>query len=156
MSQPIWKAVGAVGDVNPIKYGGGFILSDQTKVYPPELELIEPSESGSDEEWTVSRIVCEQCFFENGVLSDNKFHKDHPAWFADSLEPICNCCDCDETELIEALCSEDEVVRARAYETLINYFGAFEFDQYPLKFTDREEVEARYAADRYQVAQNQL
>lgn len=156
MSQPIWKAVETVGDVNPIEHGGGFILSDQSQVYPPELELIEPSESCSDEGWTVSRIVCERCSFENGILSDNKFHKDHPAWFAGSIETICNCLDCDEDDLIESLCSDNEIARARAYKTLINYFGAFEFDQYPLKFTDRAEIEARYAAERYQVAQNQV
>jgi len=132
------------------------LLSDQSQAYPPELELIESSESGSDEEWTVSRIVCERCFFENGILSDNRFHKDHPAWFADSLESVCNCCDCDQDELIESLCSDNEIARARAYETLINYFGPFEFDQYPLKFSDRVEVEAKYAAEKYQVVENQF
>jgi hypothetical protein len=48
MSQPIWECIGHIGDVDPIAYGGGFIYTDQTGVYPPELTWFEP---GSHEEW---------------------------------------------------------------------------------------------------------
>lgn len=63
--QPDWKLVGAVGDVNPIDHGGGFIYEDTTGVYAAELEYIEPDEQyedryGNATRWTVYRFEIPQ------------------------------------------------------------------------------------------------
>lgn len=38
-NQPKWHCVANLGDVNPLEYGGAFVLIDATGVYPPELHV---------------------------------------------------------------------------------------------------------------------
>lgn len=151
-NQPQWVKIGTIGDVNPIECGGGFIFEDSTGVYPPELEVIEPwevreflDENGDIGRWTVYRVVLERCTFKGGVLSDNKFHPDYPVWFADKIQSVADCNGIDVDELRDALCSNDAMARAGAYEALAGYFGWDEFDTGPLTIDSREEIDARYA-----------
>ena len=143
--QPDWKPLANLGDVNPIDHGGAFVLGDATGVYPPELVLVSPEESENEEgdpiAWTVSRIVCDRCYPCNGgkEVSDNQFHRDSPAWF--SLHDVERSTGISSNELKDWLCSVDSVERATAYELLTCHYGAFEFDQYPLTFESRAEVE---------------
>lgn len=185
MSQPKWKLAGTVGDVNPVDYGGGFIFVDETGVYPPELELIEVDESAFSDEpddepefdedgelindfdeleqansdkgkWTVYRFSLERCTYQNGILSDNKFHPDHAAWFAKPeaekanrpqdttyLSNVAGCNDVKVEQLIEWFCSEDVQERARAYMEIGSYHGYDSLDHDPLEFDSREEMEKR-------------
>lgn len=187
MSQPEWKFVKQLGDVNPIDHDGLFLFVDETGVYPPELEVLtklegdtetefnehgEVTEHG-DERWEVHRFTLEPCTYgmENpdtgqweplnrldsqGVLSDNKFHPNTPAWFAKPesekanrpqdttyLSDICRTNDCDQWELIQQFCSDDPVQRAMAWREVMLYHGVHELDQYPLTFDCEEEADAR-------------
>ncbi len=142
MSQPKWKFVAQLGDVNPLDHGGKFLFVDETGVYPPELEFVELLVDSIEDEWEVHRIVLDKCTFIDGVLSDNKFHQ---AWFAQNLQAVADCVDVDESELIGRLCSGDALNRAQAYVDIVSYYGVHEFDQYPRMFDDRAELEARYA-----------
>jgi len=142
MSQPKWRLRANIGDVNPIDHGGKFVYVDSTGVYDPEMEILEPIDDGGSEHWEIHRFSLERCTFENGVLSDNQFHPDHAAWFADDIDRVKSCCD--HETIIEDLCSGDPVARAFAYNSITVYFGAHEFDQYPLKFTSRSEIRKRY------------
>jgi hypothetical protein len=125
--QPSWKFLANLGDANPAEEGGVFVYQDETGVYPPEAEVLEPHRRGR---WKIYRVVLDKCTFIDGVLSDNKFHTDKPAWFADKVDGVINTCDC--PKIIEWLCGDDVVDRARAYQSLWEYFGLENFDGYPL------------------------
>ena len=153
MSQPQWKTIANLGDVNPIDHGGIFLKIDETGVYPPELEILEtPIDDGElwDDEtgdygesvrWEVSRFVLERCTYINGTLSDNKFHPECPAWFdVDSLS-IAVSADIPIDDFRAMLCSEDALQRAQGYLAIVGYHGVFNFDQYPLTLSHSEVLE---------------
>lgn len=157
-AQPVWKLIANLGDVNPLDYGGYFIYRDETGVYPEEGELLTlDDESDEDSSYTVYRFILDRCTFINGVLSDNPFHPDHPAWFAKPeseraarpqdttyLSGVANFIGQDVDELIADLCSEDAIRRAQAYRAIGEYHGFENLDSYPLTIT-RAEAEERYA-----------
>lgn len=154
-AQPIWEFVTNLGDADPLEFGGYFIYRDITGIYPEEAEKVEVSLTEEPTEWWIYRIVLDRCTYTNGVLSDNKYHPDHPVWFAKPEPPkernstcyLSNVASCygDSTEqLIELLCSEDPIQRALGYEAVASYHGWENFDSYPLMFTRRREVTRRY------------
>jgi len=159
MSQPQWKFVAQLGDVDPIEHGGYFIFVDETGVYAPEAELLEVIEEGDEISWEVRRFILEPCTYIDGILSDNKFHPQYPAWFATPepekakrpqdttyLSNIASCQGLAVEELIKQFCSTDPIQRAWAYRAVGEYHGFANLDEYPLVFTDeqRSEVEERY------------
>ena len=150
MSQPNWKLIGNLGDVNPIDYGGYFIFEDTTGVHPPEAEyLTDPDENGTR---TVYCFILESCTYQNGILSDNKFHPDHPAWFAGDLNNVCSYMGVEELELIRLFCSDDSLERASAWRMVGRCHGFGNLDQYPLQLNE-EETRERYESEKYQTKQ---
>jgi hypothetical protein len=141
--QPEWTMLANLGDVNPLNHGGVFVYTDATGVYPPEVEIIEPDDDDEPTSWTVHRFILEPCTLVNGVLSDNPFHPDHPAWFADGLQAVADSTDRGLSSLQAALCSEDIITRAFAYVDVARHFGLENFDEYPLTL-DRTEANERY------------
>ncbi len=121
MSQPKWKCVVNFGDVDPMEHGGLFVFLDETKECPPEVEKIEPDQSGRA--WQVHRAVLEPCTYVEGILSDNPFHPDKSAWFADDLDGVCSAIVVDRDELIRLFCSDDAVERAEAWRCVADYWG---------------------------------
>ncbi len=147
--QPEWECIANLGDVDPVDYGGYFVLRDKTGVHEAEAEFVDTRDDGTDVvEWTVYRFILDKCTYIDGVLSDNKYHPEHPAWF-NELRGVAAYCgvgdDADVDGLIAALCSENPIERADAYSAVAEYHGWENFDSYPLTFTDRAEAEARYA-----------
>lgn len=161
MSQPKWKLLANLGDVNPIDHGGYFIFEDETGVYDPEGEYLESPEDDSGE-WIVYRFSLDRCTLttsepdEDGstynVLSDNPYHPLMAAWFArkdpkrpqdSGLEDVARCMDQDVDELEAQLCSADVLERAHAYRDIGSYHGFDNLDSYPLRLT-KAEVNARY------------
>ena len=156
-AQPNWKLLANMGDVNPIDYGGYFIFTDETGVYPAEAELlIAPDDDNG--EWLAYRFILERCTFTNGILSDNRFHPDIPAWFADPeseranrpqdstyLSNVAQFIGMDNPlELADMLCSACLLKRAEAYRAIGEYHGFDNFNSDPLVMT-RAEAESRYA-----------
>ena len=143
-----WRLVANLGDVNPIDHGGFFVFVNTDPDYDPEVEVLEvDGEDWEDErKWTVYRFSIERCTYIDGVLSDNSFHPDHPAWFADDIESIAKSSGETAEELIGRLCSEDPVERALGYREIYGYWGGGNFDQDPLEFDKRGEVGRRYNA----------
>ena len=160
--QPVWKFIANLGDAHPIKYGGLFVYVDETGVYPPEAELlVEPSDEewhdddrkefeadGKPHEstlrWKVYRFILEPCTYINGILSDNKFHPNHPAWFAKYLHLIASSSgQPDDRAFISMFLSDDPCERAWAWRAVGEYHGWENLDSYPLTLT-REEVNERY------------
>lgn len=144
--QPYWKYVTNLGDVNWLDYGGKFLFVDLTGRYEPELEILQSLEELSESDkktHSIWRVSLEKCYLTKGVLSDNKFHKGKPAWFAEKAQEMGQ----DETgldkDLDELFCSDDPTQRALAYLTMIGWYGVHEFDQYPVEYT-KKQVLQRY------------
>ena len=166
-NQPIWKLIANLGDKHPIDYGGYFVFVDETGVYAPEGELLEVNDSGESADlWTVYRFTLERCTWINGLLSDNKFHPEHPAWFAQpeaqaTTRPQDTCYLSNLAEfygvhpdaLRSYFCAEDPILRANPYKAVGEYHGFENLDGYPLTFKTRAEVEARYAKTLEQLKQ---
>lgn len=160
MSQPIWELIGQLGDAHPIDHGGYFVIRDTTGVYPEEAELLLPpadddplKEYGT---YHVYRFILDRCTYIDGILSDNKYHPAHPAWWAKPesgkkerpqdttyLSNICATMDIEESELIRMFCSEDALERAQAYRAVGECHGFDNLDNYPLELR-RWEVKKRY------------
>lgn len=153
MAQPKWKEIANLGDASPLEYGGYFVYVDETGVYEAEAEvLLEPCDD--DRKFTIYRFTLDRCTFIDGILSDNKFHPEHSAWFAGSaaeqverpqdstyLSNVAETCDIPEANLIRQLCSADPIERAWAYRAIGEYHGWENLDSYPLRLNKREIAE---------------
>lgn len=164
--QPIWKFVANLGDVHPIDHGGYHVFVDETGVYPPEAEyLVSPDSDNQPESegpWRIYRFILEPCTYINGILSDNKFHPDKPAWFAgpgsrraERPQDTCYLKDlaeswCKEVEQLASMfTSTDPCENAEAWRMVGEYHGFENLDSYPLIIKSRSEVEARYKGHPY-------
>lgn len=166
--QPVWKFAGHIGDVDPVSYGGGFVYVDETRVYPPELVWLDPA---SDEEWaekedaaevTVYRFPLDPPRFktltEAGKASGFSSSHELPAsergktwewyaeWYVSHAGAVAESTGQSAFSLLRSLASKDPMRRASGYWDLVGYFGAYEFDSYPVKMTEAEARE-RYAAE---------
>lgn len=135
--QPVWKYAGHLGDVDPIAYGGGFVYTDETGVYGPEMVWFEP---GTDEQWHETEGETPLQVFR--VLLE----RPESEWWFEKLEEIASYTGLPTEELILTAKSDNPVRRALIYSDLISYFGAEEFDSYPVTMTEDEAYE-RYAAE---------
>ena len=149
MTQPKWKLVAQQGDANPVEYGGQWIFEDRTGVYDPEIEVWIPG-IGEEGGGIAFRWSLVRCSYVKGVLSANKFHPDHPEWFADSIKSVAASIGEEPDQLIQDLCGEDLNNRASAYIAIADYHGYDNFDSYPLEMTEKE-AKRRYKAKRYQM-----
>ena len=154
--QPNWELVANLGDVNPLDYGGYFVYRDTTGVYAEEAEKLFVLDAVYHESFTVYRFSLDRLKQvrdgENLYLVPVRFDASWPypvshydEWFHKDLNSIAKSTGQTVQELREAFCSEDARVRAFAYEAIGDYHGYENLDGYPLTFTNRTEVEARYA-----------
>ena len=132
MSQPKWKCVANLGDVNPVDHGGFFVFIDTTGVYPPECVALHVPSEGEEAEYPNSyelgRFICEPCTFVGGVLSDNPFHPELPAWWADDIDSLCDMFDRDRDEWIAHICGDGTLEeRAWCWKELFEMYGAANF-----------------------------
>lgn len=147
-NQPTWELVSNMSDADPLIYGGYFVYRDTTGVYPAEAEWLEPPDDDTDMDsprarWTVYRFPLEPCTYVDGVLSDNAFHPECAAWFADDIDAIQSAFDGGDVDIIGDLTSSDPVRLAFAYREIGQHHGFVNLDQYPIQLT-RDEVNARY------------
>ncbi len=146
-NQPVWRLIANLGDANPFDHGGEFLYVDATGVYDPVLERVEWIETEAtqgDEEigvWDVYRTPLERCTYTDGVLSDNRYFPESETWFAWSIHHVQSWGGLDDADLIANLCSDEPLHRAWAYSVLASFHGWHEFDNYPLRFESRQEVE---------------
>ena len=100
MSQPKWKKIANLGDVNPLDHGGLFVLIDETGVYPPEMERLEPPcDDDPEGQYEVFRVVLER---QKEVREGNTIYlvpvgyqpdwphpvSEYPEWYVDSLTAV--------------------------------------------------------------------
>lgn len=154
-NQPKWQLIANLGDATPLDYGGLFVFRDETGVYREEMELLEVQHPDADYDgdlrYEVRRCVLERCTLTNGILSDNQFHPEHPAWFADGLAGVAATIGSTKEELERLLCSENPLERAEAYRAIGDYHGWDNLDSDSLTLS-RTEAEARVNAMMGQVA----
>lgn len=168
MTQPEWECVAQIGDANPLDYGGYWVFRDKTGVYSAEVELLVCPED-EDGQYTAYRYSIEPCTYIDGVLSENKFHPERPAWFAtpearrverpQDTTYLKNIADGYGEppneflqELIDSFCGDDLVLRAMAYHLVGEYHGFENLDDDPLLMTQAEVLE-RYATEKYKVVE---
>jgi hypothetical protein len=146
-NQPVWKLLDVLGDVNPIDHGGMLVYQDETGVYAPEAvvicALIKDYEDDPDR-WIVYRFPLDRCTYVDGILSDNEFHPEHPAWFANALGAVA--VRSGLRDLTTLLCSADPIERAQAYQAIGDCHGFINLDHEPVTDLDRSEMEARYGS----------
>lgn len=138
--QPEWEFAGNIGDASPLDYGGGFVYRDKTGVYPPEVHFWHEREPRG--KFKVYRFQCEECFYNGGILSDNKYHKDSAVWFADDLSSM----GFDPEEMIDAFLSSDPMKQAFAWKSVGRHWGYENLDSCPDEYT-LAEMEIRYAVE---------
>jgi hypothetical protein len=144
-NQPKWECVAQLGDVDPVEYGGYWILRDTTGVYPEEAEVLPET---SEKKRQIFRFILEKCTYQNGILSDNKFHPEHEVWFAKYLEQIAESTDYPVEQLIQDFCDDDCLKRAMAYRAVYDYHGLHEFDWSPIQLS-KSECRKRYKKKMY-------
>jgi hypothetical protein len=143
--QPVWKRVANLGDVS-LEHGQYWVDIDTTGVYTPEATMIVPTDD--DGPYMVYRFGLDRCTFVDGILSDNPFHPEHPAWFAHPererltrpqdttyLRNVSECCGTPVKDMVKLLCSADPIERAWVYREIGEYHGWDNFDAYPLTMT---------------------
>jgi hypothetical protein len=131
--QPKWRRIANMGDGgNFAEYGGTLVFRDTTGEYGYEAEHWD-----SDDR-RVYRFALDKCTYVDGILSDNPYHPNKPAWFADKLESIASTVGTTPEELIRLFCSDNPLDRAIAYDNLAANNGYFELDHYPMKLTQSE------------------
>lgn len=152
-NQPIWQFIANLGDAIPMAHGGFFVYEDNTGIYSPECVLMTPKNDEDDPRdpdmtWEVRRFSADKCTFANGVLSDNKFHPDKPAWFADKIDALADTYGQTADEVRALFCSSDTCERAQAWRMIGEYFGYDNLDSYPHTLT-RGEVFNKYRKECY-------
>ena len=152
MSQPNWKYIANLGDVNPLDYGGFFIYEDTTKVYAAEGEYYIPEEN------QCYRFSLDKMSFVNGhLISADMLERSktkslpypiesYTEWYEDSLSSIASYIGVELSELQTWFTSDNVLDRARAYESLGQYHGFENLDSYPLHLT-KTEAKKRYAKE---------
>ena len=145
--QPNWKLIANLGDVNPIDHGGYFVYQDTTGVYTEEAEKVFVYEDS----WQVYRFHLDRLKMVQGYLVPLRYSPDWPEplfrydeWFHKDLASVALHTGQSVQALRTDFCSENALDRARAYEAIGDYHGYENLDGYPLTFTNRKEIEARY------------
>ena len=145
MSQPDWELVAQLGDTHPIEHGGLFVFVDKTGVYAPEAEHWQEPEDHvelEDGTWEVHRFILENCTYIDGILSDNKYHPQHPAWFAKDLPTLASGMGLTVDEFAAWFTSNNPVERAWAWLEVGQYWGYDNLDNYPDRY-NHDEIKAR-------------
>ena len=106
MAQPKWTRIGNLGDASPLEYGGMPVYRDETGVYGEEAEYWRETEEGKSV--TLYRFELDRCTLTpDGILSDNQYHPEYPAWFADTINGIAHTSGMEPAVLRSMLCSAD-------------------------------------------------
>lgn len=145
--QPDWEVLSSYwGDDEAQR-----IRVDKTGVYSPELDYYEDWRAFSEEfdkakePFEKYTIVLDRCYYENGVLSDNSFHLDFPAWFAKDVNRIAREMGFPPEYVVDMFCGENIHWRATAYMEVARHHGFHEFDSYSVKMSEaevREQIDA--------------
>ncbi len=127
------KLLANFGDVNWTTYGGFLVFEGEQEPYVEVVDVWRldsgevEDENDPDMKWDIYQFPLDK------MLS----------WTDDTLEGAASSIGVSLEELKKLLDSDDPIELAGGYEVLVGYFGAHEFDSYPMTL-DAEEMEERY------------
>lgn len=160
MDKVTFKVIGNYGDVNFLDYGGKLHVQ-RCDGYTDELEIVERTSDDDDEhdKYQVYTIVLDRAktvFSSEERKKHNKNHrrqlqKCNREWFTekDAIVDITHSMGIDWKDLYRLLMSSNPVKLAAGYSVLVDYYGCYEFDQYPNTFTRDELIERYGCSDTY-------
>jgi hypothetical protein len=153
-TDPKWQFLKNLFDENPLIYGGLFVYQDKRGRHEACAEYVQADHD--DPMISIYRFDLTKCTYVSGILSDNKFHPGHPAWFAKPeserakrpqdttyLANVVADFGMTEMDLINAFCSVNPVHRASAWAAVGHHHGWENLDEYPLVIS-RKEAQLRY------------
>lgn len=120
-----------LGDINWMDHGGFLVYRENEQLYADLIEVIAYTNNDITE-WQVSTICLDVVNLSN------------PEWFIKNLQNVADFIGIDHHELLIKITSNDEDGLSFVYQALVDYFGAINFDQSPVCYTDREELESQY------------
>lgn len=141
--QPSYWCIESLGDIDPVQYGGKFVCIDRRGIYAPIMLILQEPEN---KKRLCYEIELEQCFIvrdsggEMKGVGANHCHAHLTEWFGDysDLEGVASFAGYNsEKALAELLSSQNVLDRAQAYGSVVDYFGAHQFDQGPRAYDKR-------------------
>ena len=141
--QPSYWCIENLGDLDPVQHGGKFVCIDRRGIYAPILLILQEPEN---KKRLCHEIELERCFIvrdsggEMKGVGANHYHADKTEWFGgySDLKSIASFADYNsEKALAELLASQNILDRAQAYGSVVDYFGAHQFDQAPREYDKR-------------------
>jgi len=125
-------ALGSIGDVNPIEYGGGFIFKCKDPGRPPHY-LIEYTYGEETDGKTLT-------LYRADIPEGGEEFWRHFDWTSspENIRQLSRSLDIEEDDLIALGTSQDPVKRAYAIWEIANYYGWHELDQYPIQVSPSE------------------
>lgn len=120
--------IGAIGDVDPIEYGGGLVFYTE---HGPIIEYTHglEGEPDADEDEDDVKMDVYQVYVASSVWDDLNW--------ADEME-IAEVTGIQLRKLVKMGKSKDVMDRVAAYEAAASVYGWHELDQYPAKLTAKE------------------
>lgn len=143
--QPSYWCIENLGDVDPVQYGGKFVCIDRRGIYAPIMLILQEKERGKKVR-LCHEIELERCFIvrdsggEMKGVGANHYHAHMTEWFGgySDLEGVASFAGYNsEKALAELLASQNVLDRAQAYGSVVDYFGAHQFDQEPREYDKR-------------------
>lgn len=140
MTQPSYWCIANIGDVDPMSWGGKFILVDRRGIYDPIMLVLEPVEEDGGSSWEMpesyKRHTVELAPLFKATdksLSDNKFHPNHEVWFGseENLNEMAKTAGIKPDCLMARLLAGCPLERAFGYLAVIENYGIENFESYP-------------------------
>lgn len=139
------RKLGIIGDVNPIEYGGGYVLGGVPDVGGPWVEYVHGLDETHPKAWDVDlddraqtdTIKVEVYRVDLGTNA-REFLRDHD-WV--NWDDVASTCGQDPETYSEAAELDTAQKRALAVWDAAGHYGWHEFDQYPLQLTLTELIE---------------
>jgi hypothetical protein len=118
------KAIGLIGDVNYLEYGGMVVFADGS------VDVVVPDENDEDAPVLIYRFDLDR------VAPGSE-------WFSDDLGKVASYVGRPKADIERDLASDNLMLRAAAYNDVVSYWGLGEFDSEPLSLSPAE-AEKRY------------
>jgi hypothetical protein len=118
------KAIGLIGDVNYLEYGGMVVFDDGS------VDVVVPDENDEDAPVLIYRFDLDR------VVGKSE-------WFSDDLGKVASYVGRPKGDIEHDLASENLMLRAVAYGDITSYWGLAEFDSDPLSLSPAE-ADKRY------------
>jgi hypothetical protein len=118
------KAIGLIGDVNYLEYGGMVVYDDGS------VDVVAPDQNDEDAPVPIYRFDIPR------VAQGTE-------WFSDDPGKVASYVGRSKADIARDLASENLMLRAAAYNDVVSYWGLGEFDGDPLTLAPKE-AEKRY------------